>query len=106
MSEVTLTTANFEAEVLKSDLPVLVDFWAEWCGPCKMIAPSLVKLAEKYDGKLKVGKLNVDEQLQLAEQYRIASIPTLAVFKGGEVVGQRIGALSLPMLESFVAEFI
>ena len=71
-----------------------------------MIAPSLVKLAEKYDGKLKVGKLNVDEQLQLAEQYRIASIPTLAVFKGGEVVGQRIGALSLPMLESFVAEFI
>lgn len=106
MSEVTLTKANFEAEVLKSDVPVLVDFWAPWCGPCRMVAPSITKIAEKYEGKLKVGKLNVDDEPQLAERYRISSIPTLGVFKDGKVAGQRIGALSLPMLESFVGEFI
>jgi thioredoxin 1 len=106
MSEVTLTNANFEAEVVKSDLPVLVDFWAVWCGPCKMVAPAVAKIAEKYEGKLKVGKLNVDEEPELAEKFNISSIPTLAVFKGGKVVNQRIGAVSLAVLESFVAEYV
>ena len=106
MSEVTLTKANFEAEVVKSDLPVLVDFWAVWCGPCKMVAPAVAKIAEKYEGKLKVGKLNVDEEPELAEKFNISSIPTLAVFKGGKVVNQRIGAVSLAVLESFVAEYV
>ncbi len=106
MSEVTLTNANFEAEVVKSDLPVLVDFWAVWCGPCKMVAPAVAKIAEKYEGKLKVGKLNVDEAPELAEKFNISSIPTLAVFKGGKVVNQRIGAVSLAVLESFVAEYV
>ena len=106
MSEMTLTNANFEAEVLKSDVPVLVDFWAVWCGPCKMVAPAVAKIAEKYDGKLKVGKVNVDEQPELADKFSISSIPTLAVFKDGKVVNQRIGAVSLAMLESFVAEYV
>ncbi len=106
MSEVTLTKANFEAEVLKSDIPVLVDFWAVWCGPCKMVAPAVAKLAENHAGKLKVGKVNVDEQSELAEKYNISSIPTLSLFKGGKVVNQRIGAVTLAVLESFVAEHI
>lgn len=106
MSEVTLTNANFEAEVMKSDVPVLVDFWAVWCGPCKMVAPAVAKIAEKYVGKLKVAKVNVDEQPELAEKYNISSIPTLAIFKDGKVVNQRIGAVSLSVLESFVAEYV
>lgn len=106
MSEITLTSANFENEVLKSDLPVLVDFWAIWCGPCKMVAPAVAKIAEKYDGKLKVGKLNVDDEQDLAMQYRISSIPTLAIFKDGKVVNQRIGAVNFATLEAFVAEYV
>lgn len=106
MSEITLTNANFESEVLKSDVPVLVDFWAVWCGPCKMVAPAVEKLAANHAGKLKVGKVNVDEQPEIAEQYRISSIPTLALFKDGKVVNQRIGAVSLAVLESFVAEYL
>ena len=101
MSEVTLTNANFEAEVVKSDLPVLVDFWAVWCGAMQDGCPAVAKIAEKYEGKLKVGKLNVDEEPELAEKFNISSIPTLAVFKGGKVVNQRIGAVSLAVLESF-----
>ncbi|MDD3822768.1 MAG: thioredoxin [Sphaerochaetaceae bacterium] len=106
MSEITLTNANFETEVLKSKLPVLVDFWAVWCGPCKMVAPAVAKLADNHAGKLKVGKVNVDEQPDLAEKYHISSIPTLAIFKDGKVVNQRIGAVSLAVLESFVAEYV
>ena len=106
MSEITLTNANFESEVLKSDVPVLVDFWAVWCGPCKMVAPAVAKLAENHVGKLKVGKLNVDEQPELADKYGISSIPTLALFKDGKVINQRIGAVSLSVLESFVAEYV
>ena len=106
MSEVTLTNANFDAEVLKSDLPVLVDFWAVWCGPCKMVAPAVAKLAENYEGKIKVGKVNVDEQPELADKFSISSIPTLALFKGGKVVNQRIGAVSYTVLESFIADHV
>ncbi len=89
---VTLTQENFSKEVLESPRPVLVDFWAEWCGPCKMIAPLLDELATEYDGKVKIGKINTDEQQQLAVQYNISSIPTLLIFKGGQVVSQMRGA--------------
>lgn len=89
---VTLTQENFTTEVLQSPKPVLVDFWAEWCGPCKMIAPLLEELAAEYDGKVKIGKINTDEQQQLASQYGINSIPTLLFFKNGQVVNQMIGA--------------
>lgn len=106
MSEVVLTKDNFETEVISSDLPVLVDFWAVWCGPCRMVAPSVEKLAEKYAGKLKVGKLNVDEELELAHQYQISSIPTLGIFKGGKIVSHKIGALPLVALDAWVSEFI
>ena len=106
MSEVILSSANFDKEVLKSDIPVLVDFWAVWCGPCKMVAPAVAKLAGNHEGKLKVGKVNVDEHSDLAEKYNISSIPTLLMFKNGKVVNQRIGAVSLAVLESFVAEYL
>ena len=91
MSEVVITKDNFESEVLKSELPVLVDFWASWCGPCKMLAPAVEKFAEDFAGKVKVGKVNVDEQQGLAIQFGIMSIPTLMVFKGGEVANQSVG---------------
>ena len=90
---VIFSDGNFESEVVESDLPVLVDFWAEWCGPCRMVGPILEQLAEEYNGKIKMGKLNVDENNHVASQYAIRSIPTLIIFKGGEVVKQLVGAL-------------
>ena len=95
----TFRDDNFEAEVLKSDKPVLVDFWATWCAPCRAIAPSVEELAKTYDGKVKVGKLNIDEQQGVAQQYGIRSIPTLLVFKGGKVVGQIVGAVPKNKIE-------
>ena len=92
MAEITITSENFEAEVLKSDIPVLVDFWATWCGPCQMIGPVSSEIAEEYAGKIKVGKVNVDEQMALAMQYQVASIPTLILFKNGEVAKRTMGA--------------
>lgn len=91
MAEVILTKQNFETEVLKSDIPVLVDFWATWCGPCMMLSPVIAELAEELDGKVKVGKVNVDEQNELAMQYRVASIPTLLLFKNGELSKTSVG---------------
>ena len=95
----TFRDDNFDSEVLKSDKPVLVDFWATWCAPCRAIAPSVEELAKTYDGKVKVGKLNIDEQQGVAQQYGIRSIPTLLVFKGGKVVGQIVGAVPKNRIE-------
>jgi len=92
--EVNLTISNFEAEVIKSDIPVLVDFWAPWCGPCQMIAPHLEQLAGEYLGKMKVCKLNVDDASEIATRYAIMSIPALIIFKEGKVMEKRIGVMS------------
>jgi thioredoxin 1 len=90
----TLTQDNFDKEVLQSTTPVLVDFWAEWCGPCKMIAPLLDELADEYGGKVKIGKVNIDEQQELATKYGIRAIPTLLVINKGQVAEQMVGAKS------------
>lgn len=89
----SFTESSFESEVLQSNLPVLVDFWAEWCGPCRMVGPILEQLAGEYSGKIKIGKVNVDEERQIASRYGIRSIPTFIIFKGGENVKQLVGAL-------------
>jgi len=91
---VTLTAENFDQEVLKSGTPVLVDFWAEWCGPCKMVAPILDELATEYDGKVKIGKVNIDDHQSLASEYGIRAIPTLLLFKAGQVADQIVGLRS------------
>ena len=93
MTPVTIDDNNFQEEVLKADKPVLLDFWAVWCGPCKMIAPVVEEIAKEYDGKLKVGKVDVDANPKTAMQYGIRSIPTLLIFKGGQVVEQVVGAV-------------
>ena len=91
MSEIKLTAANFEQEVLKSEIPVLVDFYAEWCGPCKMLSPVIDEIAKEYEGKAKIGKVNVDEEMSLAQKYRVMSVPTVLVFKNGQLSGTSIG---------------
>lgn len=103
---IALNSGNFEAEVIKSDIPVLVDFWAEWCMPCKMISPLVDQLAAEYAGKLKVAKVDVDKEGDLAGKFNIVSIPTLVVFKNGEVVKQKVGALPKHELENLVKDLI
>ena len=98
MHPIEFTDANFEEEVLKSELPVLIDFWAVWCGPCKMIAPSIDELAKEYEGKAKIGKVDVDNNQQVATKYGIRSIPTLLIFKDGKMVDQIVGALPKPKI--------
>ena len=98
MAVLDVTDKNFESEVLKADLPVLVDFWAEWCGPCKMVSPIVDEISQELSDKLKVVKVNVDDAQDLAGKYQIMSIPTLLLFKGGETVEQIVGALSKDQL--------
>jgi len=92
-NEIVATTANFQSEILSSSLPVLVDFWAPWCAPCRMIAPVVAEIANEYVGRLKVARLNVDENQEISARYGVMSIPTLALFKGGVVVDQVVGAV-------------
>ena len=97
-----VTDQNFSSEVLEAKEPVLVDFWAEWCGPCRAIAPIVEEIAKDYDGRLKVAKLNVDDNPQTAQNYRVMSIPTLLLFKEGKIVDQMIGAVPKERLTSFL----
>jgi thioredoxin 1 len=102
----TVTDASFETDVLKSSKPVLVDYWAEWCGPCKMVAPVLEAIAEEHGDKIEIVKLNVDENPEVARRYGILNIPTLGVFQGGEVVKELVGARSKTALLRELAEFL
>ena len=103
---VHISDSSFEQDVLQAEGPVLVDFWAEWCGPCKMIAPVLEELADEYDGKLKVCKMDVDANAETAPKYGIRGIPTLIVFKGGNAEATKVGALSKTQLTEFIQEAI
>ena len=104
--EINVNDKTFKQEVLESDLPVLVDFWAVWCGPCLMVAPAVEQISREYEGKLKVCKLNVDEASKTASDYGIMSIPTLAIFKKGNVVDRIVGALTKTALEAAIKKHI
>ncbi|KAF5883047.1 thioredoxin [Rhizobium sp. PEPV16] len=106
MATVKVDINNFQSEVLESAEPVVVDFWAEWCGPCKMIAPSLEEIAVEMEGKVKVAKLNIDENPELAAQFGVLSIPTLAIFKGGEVADISVGAKPKTVLSNWISSAI
>lgn len=106
MPEVLINESNFDSEVLNSELPVMVDFWAVWCGPCKVLGPIVEEIAHEYEGKLKVGKLNVDENNSIAMKYGVMSIPTLKFFKGGKVVGEIIGAAPKATIETEIKKHI
>jgi thioredoxin 1 len=101
-NEITVTADNFQKEVLESPLPVLLDFWAGWCNPCRMIAPSIDQLASAYDGRIRVGKVDVDAEADLAARFNIISIPTLIVFKGGAIAAQKVGALPKHEIEALI----
>ncbi len=102
MAEIVITNENFESEVLGSDIPVILDFWAEWCGPCRMLAPELEAFAKENEGKVKVGKVNVDEEPELTKMHGIFSIPTLIVFSGGEAVEKSVGYIRKEEIEKLL----
>lgn len=102
MAEITITKENFEAEVMKSDKTVMLDFWAAWCGPCKMLAPIVAEIAEKYDGTVKVGKVNVDEEPELANAFQVSSIPMIAVIRDGKVVNTSVGYRPADQIEALI----
>jgi thioredoxin 1 len=102
INTLTFTDAAFDSDVLKSDKPVLVDFWAEWCGPCRMMTPAIDAIATEYEGKAKIGKLNVDDNGQTAMRYQIRGIPALLLFKGGQIVDQRVGAVGKSELQKML----
>jgi thioredoxin 1 len=106
MTIIHINNETFDNDVLNSDIPVLLDFWAEWCGPCKMIGPILEELSEELEGKIKIAKIDVDQNNQIAVNYSIRSIPTLIIISGGEVKGQHIGAVSKAELSKFISENI
>ena len=108
MSEqiVHVSDATFDEEVLNSDKPVMVDYWAEWCGPCKMIAPILDEIADEYEGRLTVAKINIDDNQETPQKYAVRGIPTLMIFKEGQVAGTKVGALSKSQLSAFIDSVI
>lgn len=106
MAEITVTKDNFEDEVLKSEIPVLLDFWAAWCGPCKMLSPIVSELAEEYEGKIKVGKVNVDDENELALDFKISSIPLVVLIKNGEVVASSVGYTPKADIVEIIEEYI
>ena len=102
MAEITITALNFEQEVLRSDIPVLLDFWATWCPPCRALGPIVAEVAEELEGKVKVGKINVDEEPALAQRFGIMSIPTLIAFRDGQPIAQRVGVQGLDQLKDML----
>lgn len=102
--EIEIISENFEQEVINSEIPVLVDFRASWCQPCAMLAPVLSEIAEKYDGTIKVGKINIDNEIALTMKYSVTSVPTLVMFAGGEEKARMVGLVSFEQLESFITE--
>jgi len=106
MSCLNITAGNFESEVLKSPVPVLIDFWAPWCGPCKMIGPVIDQIEQEYSGRMKVGKVNVDDNGEVAQRYSITSIPTLILFKNGEMAAQKNGAAPKRDIEAFIKNYL
>ena len=103
---VQIDQGNFDAEVIKSDTPVLVDFWAEWCMPCKMVAPVLDQISQDYEGRLKIAKVDVDDNGEIAQKFNIVSIPTLLLFKDGSVVGQQVGAVPRETIEGLFKDYL
>ena len=104
--ETVFTSANFDADVLGSEIPVVVDFFATWCGPCRMMAPVIEELAEEYDGKVKIGKLDVDENSDIAARYGVMSIPTIILFKDGEIISKSVGLQDKEVLENAIKEML
>lgn len=104
--EYEFTTENFEKEVIQSELPVLVDFYADWCGPCKKMAPIVEQMAELFDGKVKIGKCNIDDNMDIAQKYRVMSIPTFIIFKDGQPIETNVGAMSRDELDSKLKQLL